>query len=83
MGKDKSKNPIVKNEVVETTVTPNYDVAVVLNGNYEIRRYSLSEHGENFSELAKDFASKNQYTVKLEEAKVGIKCPSCGHVFKI
>lgn len=55
--------------------------AVVYNGKYEVRRYNLTNHGAGFSELAEDFASKKGYTVKYEEAKQGVKCPSCGHVF--
>lgn len=57
--------------------------AVVFNGKYEVRRYSLSEHGKDFVDLAEEFASKRKFTVSFEEIKQGVKCPSCGHVFKL
>lgn len=60
--------------------SPNTE-AVVYDGKFEVRRYNVSTHGVDFIDLAKDFASKKNYSVKLEEAKVGIKCPSCGHIF--
>lgn len=55
--------------------------AVVYNGNQEVRRYSLANHGETFVKLAEEFASKRKFSVRFEEIKQGIKCPSCGHVF--
>lgn len=71
----------VKEEVTQND-TPNVlTTAVVYNGSREVRRYSVEEHGENFEKLAEEFASKRNYSVKLEEAKIGVKCPSCGHVF--
>ena len=61
-------------------ISPNPE-AVVYNGKFEVRRYNVKTHGVDFIDLAKDFASKKGYSVELEEAKVGIKCPSCGHIF--
>lgn len=75
MAKEKSKQVEKKVEKVKETV------AVVMNGNLEVRRYTLEVHGENFEALANEFASKGNYIVRLEVAKIGIKCPSCGHVF--
>lgn len=36
---------------------------VMAKGGNEVRRYSLKVHGENFGELAKEFAKKNSYSV--------------------
>ena len=47
----------------------------------EVRRYSLEIHGERFADFAYEFANKNDFSVKLENVKQGIKCPSCGYVF--
>lgn len=73
-----------KEEVIVKEVAPEKVMeAVVYNGKYEIRRYSLSIHGEDYVKLAEDFASKKNYTVRMEEAKVGVKCPACGHLFHL
>ena len=61
--------------------------AVVYNGNYKFRSYNFNDNWENFEELARDFAAKKStpstpFTVKLEEIKQGIKCPSCGHIIE-
>lgn len=36
----------------------------VFHGEELIRTYSAKDHGENFEELAKEFAAKNRYEVK-------------------
>lgn len=57
--KSTSKTKKVEKEEVEATV------AVVKNGKYEVRRYSLEDNGENFKELASEFAEKKNYQVEL------------------
>lgn len=57
-----SKTVSVKEENVEV----NYSVAVVKNGKYEVRRYSLEDHGKDFARLAEQFATKKGYQVELE-----------------
>lgn len=42
-----------------------YEVAIVKNGKYEVRRYNRENHGENFAELANQFALKKGYQVEL------------------
>jgi hypothetical protein len=49
----------------EAEVKKLYIVAVVMNGKYEVRRYTLEEHGKNFAELANEFASKKGYQIEL------------------
>jgi flagellar biosynthesis/type III secretory pathway M-ring protein FliF/YscJ len=53
--------------IKETTKNEEIDsnVAVVMNGKFEVRRYTVEDHGENFKELAEEFASKKDYQVKL------------------
>ena len=41
------------------------DIAVIMNGKFEVRRYTVENHGENFVELANEFATKKGYQVKL------------------
>jgi hypothetical protein len=62
-------------------VSPDVE-AVVYNGSYIVRKYSLETHGEKFVELAKEFSSKRKYVVNFEKIKHGIKCPSCGHIIE-
>ena len=49
----------IENKEAET------NIAVVMNGKFEVRRYTVEDHGENFVELAEEFASKKDYQVKL------------------
>ncbi len=64
---------------VQKEIEPKDLVAVVYNGNISVRTYTLADHGENFRRLARQFADKKSYTVKVQEAPKGIACPSCGH----
>lgn len=59
-----------------------FNTAVVLDGTREVRRYDASEHGDDFVELANEFAGKRKYEVKLENVEAGIVCPKCGHGFR-
>lgn len=56
------------------------NAAIVRNGRNEVRRYTLYIHGENFEELANEFAQKRDYEVELAEIKPGKPCPACGHM---
>lgn len=60
----KISKQVETNKEVETKKV--FNVAVVTNGKYEVRRYSVEDHGENFAELANEFASKKGYQVELE-----------------
>lgn len=42
---------------------PIVDIALVMNGKIEVRKYTIQDHGENFVELANEFASKKGYEV--------------------
>lgn len=63
--------------------TPEHNAAIVYNGTREVRRYTRDTHGKNFADLATEFATDRKYTVKLEQVKPGIVCPSCGHVIHL
>lgn len=63
--------------------TPEHNAAIVYNGTREVRRYTRDTHGKNFADLATEFATDRKYTVKLEQVKSGIVCPSCGHVIHL
>jgi uncharacterized protein YigE (DUF2233 family) len=52
-------------KVTKLPEVKSYKVAVVKNGKYEVRTYSLEENGENFVSLANEFASKKGYQVEL------------------
>ena len=62
----------LKTEQPKETKTPkktkNDNVAVVYNGNNEVRRYDLETHGEGFADLANEFAKKNEYQVRFENS---------------
>lgn len=51
----------VKKEVKKEK--PLIDTALIMNGKIEVRRYSIKDHGEDFIELATEFASKKGYEV--------------------
>ena len=53
--------PEVKKEVKKAK--PLVDTALVMNGKIEVRKYTLNDHGEDFIELATEFASKKGYEV--------------------
>lgn len=76
-------NKKVEVNKVEVSAKAQETEAVVYDGNREVRRYSPIDHGESYAKLAEEFASKRKLTIKFEEIKQGIKCPSCGHVFKL
>lgn len=41
-------------------------VAIIYNGNNEVRRYDAETHGDNFADLANEFATKKDYRVEIE-----------------
>lgn len=63
---EEPKNEELKTEEkIETPVVEGANVAVVFNGKFEVRRYSLSVHGEDFLVLADEFANKKDYRIEL------------------
>lgn len=72
---NEAKNGETNNEQSEV------NTAIVYRGIHEVRRYSLAQNGENFKELAQEFASSRGYTVSLIFAGEGVVCPNCGHQF--
>ncbi len=60
-----------------------YNTAIVMSGGREIRRYTLESHGEDFEKLAREFAGKFNYEVKMDFVVNGVKCPNCSFVFEL
>lgn len=58
-----------------------FDLAIVLDGANEVRRYDLETHGESFVKLAREFASNRGYDVEMGFLAGKIECPNCGHTF--
>lgn len=56
---------------------PEMNIAIVLDGKREVRQYSLDSHGDNFTDLANQFAQKNKFQVKMARKANTIKCPHC------
>ena len=70
-------------ESPKVEVSEKVNVAIIRNGKNEVRRYTIDIHGNNFAELAKQFANKTKernYKVELIEVKPGITCPDCGNI---
>lgn len=71
-------------EIVEEKapeVNKKASAAIIRKGKHEVRRYTIDIHGENFAELANEFAKDREgYVVELIETKPGITCPDCGNV---
>lgn len=61
----KAVKNIKKVAEVITPVAPAI-VAIVMNGKYVVRTYSLEDHGDSFAELANEFAGKKGYQVELK-----------------
>ena len=59
------KKPVVKVESKKEVEVKDFSLAIVKNGKYEVRRYTQEDHGDNFAELANEFASKKGYQVEL------------------
>ena len=55
------------------------NTAVIMDGNHEVRRYSLDVHGEKFADLALSFISDRKYTVKFIDVQASHICEACGH----
>jgi hypothetical protein len=58
--------------------TPQNNTATILNGDYEVRVYTSDNHGDNFADLAEEFASNNNYKVVYTNTQIH-KCPNCGY----
>lgn len=66
--------------VVETNEVE-YNLAIVLDGAREVRRYDVETHGESFAKLAREFASNRGFDVEMGTLAGKIECPNCGHTF--
>lgn len=78
---DSYDNPPVEKEPVKES--PKANVAIVSHKGQEIRRYSVEVHGNKFVDLARQFAERRDYDVKIIEVKSGVNCPNCGSIVSI
>lgn len=75
----KAKTPAkFSTEAPKPKVNKKINAAIVREGSNEIRRYTFDIHGDNFAELADEFATAHEYEVELVEVKSGALCPNCG-----
>lgn len=73
-----SKSEQKREKIMMEDLNGPYNTAVVMNGNKEIRRYTLEVHGEAFQKMASDFSDKKGYSVVMKEEKPALICPHCG-----
>lgn len=59
------------------------NVALILNGAREVRKYSREMHGDEFAELAEKYATHRGLTVRLVRVEPNVTCPHCGWGFSI
>jgi protein-disulfide isomerase len=52
-------------------------------GGFEVRRYTLDMHGENFESMANEFAGQDaNYTVEVTNVEThNVTCPHCNETF--
>lgn len=68
-------------EKTSENIKEEFNAALVFNANREVRRYTLEDHGENFVNLANQYAGHRGFDVDLVKLEPKIICPSCGHGF--
>jgi len=71
--------PTIPEKIKEEKIEGN--TAIILDGNREIRRYSIDVHGPGYANLAKQFIVGRKYTVKYVDVKMMHTCPACGHKY--
>lgn len=57
------------------------NTAVVYDGKRAVRRYTAESHGQEFKNLADEFAEKKGYSVEYTSVEPRVECPGCGHRF--
>jgi len=65
----------------KTNKPKDFNVAVVYDGKREVRRYTLGNHGDNFADLAEQFAGHKGYSVEYEKDGPMVVCPNCNYRF--
>ncbi len=56
-----------------------YNTAIVMNGNIEVRRYTVETHGKEFANLAASFTQKHSdYRIDMKYVEKPVCCPKCG-----
>lgn len=71
----------VVQEDVAKEVKAKSNTAIVYDGNREIRRYTLDQHGPKFADYALEFIEGRKYTIKFVDFKSQHICPACGHKY--
>ena len=57
---------------------PEGDIAIVMNGHREARRYSLKQHGKSFIDNANEYASARGFQIKMTTEVDESRCSECG-----
>lgn len=70
-----------KSQVKTESVSLDFDLVKVMDGNRVVREYDVKTHGNSFYELAHSFAHQRGYTLLEDKLKGAIECPNCGHSF--
>jgi len=84
--REKSEQMAEEEQEVKKKAVPKAEfVAIVFDDNTndkkEIRRYDEGQHGPQYENMAKQFAKKYHYEVRMEEKKPEVTCPKCQHSF--
>lgn len=66
----------------EEAEKPKPNAAIVLQNNYEVRRYTQDTHGDKFIALAKEFAAKFSHEIKLIVQEAPQYCKNCGSILE-
>lgn len=72
-------SPKNQTETKEEPVPKDMNIAIVLHGKQEVRRYTAQDHGKDFAKLAYQFADKRGDSVSFVKVDFENKCPHCGH----
>jgi len=85
---NKEESPELKNKPTEPTppeppkeieVPKDANTATIFDGSFKVRVYTLENHGEDFSELAKSFIKGNpKFRVEFTKQLPVLRCPNCG-----
>ena len=63
----------------EIKIPENVNAAVIYDGNFKVRTYSLESHGEEFIDMAKSFVSDNpKLRIEYYIYSQFLKCKNCG-----
>lgn len=59
-----------------------YNAAEITDGVNVVRTYTLKDHKSDFEQMARGFAQRKGYGVRMVRLVDETKCPACGHSFE-